>query len=139
MGMSSRGVIDCPHFGQCDRGRTTDSPRGTRQMTTLRNDPISRPNTPQTTAANVVTAHSYRGCLADGAATQPSVENLALVEDVCRVGQHPLGEGVHEQGGGHVVGGGFVAEVRCPARVYLVVGGALVGLLPFTRGVEELA
>src|SRR3954463_13667428 len=104
MGMSSRGVIGCPHLGQCDRGRTTDSPRGTRQMTTLRNDPISRPNTPQTTAANVVTAHSYRGCLADGAATQPSVENLALVEDVCGVGEHARRDDGTEDRNRHVVG-----------------------------------
>jgi len=59
--MSSRGVIGSPHLGQCDRGRTTDSPRGTRQMTTFRNDPMSRPKIPQTTAANVVTGPSYRG------------------------------------------------------------------------------
>ena len=32
-----------PHAGQCDGGRTTDSPRGTRQMTTLRNEPMTRP------------------------------------------------------------------------------------------------
>src|SRR3954467_4887911 len=81
-GMSSRGVIGSPHLGQCDRGRTTDSPRGTRQITTLRNDPISRPNRPQTTAVNVVTGSSYRGCVANPVATQPSVQNLALVEDV---------------------------------------------------------
>src|SRR3954468_16737802 len=64
-GMSSRGVIGSPHLGQCDRGRTTDSPRGTRQITTLRNDPISRPNTPQTTAMYVVTASSYRVGIAE--------------------------------------------------------------------------
>src|SRR4051794_37524187 len=90
-GMSSRGAIGALQPGQCERGVTTDSPRGTRQMTTFRNDPISRPNTPQTTAVNVVTGPSYRGCVANGVATQPSVENLALVKDVGGVGKDPLG------------------------------------------------
>src|SRR4051794_21559678 len=101
--MSSRGAIGCSHLGQCDRGRTTDSPRGTRQMTTLRNDPMSRPNRPHTTARYVVTASSYRGCVTNGFATQPSADNLALVEDVGGVGQHPLRERVHEHGDRHVV------------------------------------
>src|SRR3954469_10605173 len=114
MGMSSRGVIGCPHFGQCDRGRTTDSPRGTRQMTTLRNDPISRPNSPQTTAANVVTAPSYR----DGSSTARgdtagtlAPQALTLVEDVCSVGKHPLRDDRPEDGDRHVVGISLVVDV----------------------------
>src|SRR3954453_17562538 len=63
-GTLSLGAIGAPHEGQGHRGRTTDSPRGTRQMTTLRNDPMSRPNTPQKAAVNVVTAPSYLGRVA---------------------------------------------------------------------------
>ena len=32
------------HFGQCDGGETIDSPLGTRQMTTLRNDAMHAPS-----------------------------------------------------------------------------------------------
>src|SRR5947209_13669475 len=54
-GMLSRGEIGLSQPGQCEGGRTTDSPRGTRQMTTLRNDPMSRPSTPQKIAVKAVT------------------------------------------------------------------------------------
>src|SRR5205807_3138027 len=54
-GMLSWGAIGVSHDGQCDAGCTTDSFRGTRQMTTLRNDPITRPKTPQMTATSAVT------------------------------------------------------------------------------------
>src|SRR3954470_22267684 len=135
-GMSSRGVIGSSHLGQCDRGRTTDSPRGTRQMTTLRNDPMSSPNTPHTTARYVVTASSYRGCVANGFATQPSVQNLALVEDVGGVGQHPLRDDGPENGDRHVVGVGLVVDVRRATGVDLAVGRALVGFVHVTRRIE---
>jgi hypothetical protein len=36
-----------PQPGQALGGLTTDSPRGTRQMTTLRNEPIISPTRPQ--------------------------------------------------------------------------------------------
>src|SRR5690242_8762679 len=42
-GISSRGRMPASQAGQCERGRTTDSPRGTRWMTTFRNDPTTRP------------------------------------------------------------------------------------------------
>src|SRR3954468_7897994 len=54
-GMLSRGAISVPQAGQCDGGRTMDSPRGTRQMTTLRNEPMRRPKIPQKPANVAVT------------------------------------------------------------------------------------
>src|SRR5256885_9580800 len=41
--MLSRALIRSPQFGQCDGGETIDSPRGTRQMTTLRKLPAHAP------------------------------------------------------------------------------------------------
>ena len=32
------------HFGQCEGGETIDSPRGTRQMTTFRNEAMHAPS-----------------------------------------------------------------------------------------------
>ena len=49
------GEIAVSQLGQCDGGCATDSPRGTRQITTLRNDPITRPRTAQTSTTNAVT------------------------------------------------------------------------------------
>ncbi len=43
--MFCHGRIAAPHFGQRLFG-SRDSPRGTRQMTTLRNEPMSNPNAP---------------------------------------------------------------------------------------------
>ena len=40
--MLSRGAISASHPGQCEGGETIDSPLGTRQMTTLRKEPISK-------------------------------------------------------------------------------------------------
>ena len=37
-------LIGALHFGQCDGGRTIDSPRGTRQATTFRNEAIEAPS-----------------------------------------------------------------------------------------------
>src|SRR5512142_2204471 len=42
-GTLSRGEMGVSQPGQCDGGATTDSPRGMRQITTFRNEPISRP------------------------------------------------------------------------------------------------
>src|SRR3712207_885 len=41
--MLSYGLIGVPHEGHAEPGRTSDSRRGTRQATTLRNDPTRRP------------------------------------------------------------------------------------------------
>jgi len=54
-GMLSRGEIGVSQLGQCDAGWTTDSFRGTRQMTTFKNDPMTRPNTPHIAATSAVT------------------------------------------------------------------------------------
>ena len=48
--MLSRAAISVPHRGQRERGLTTDSPAGTRAITTLRNEPTSRPTTASSTA-----------------------------------------------------------------------------------------
>jgi hypothetical protein len=51
-----------PHEKQCDAGRTTDSPRGTRAMQTLKKLPHSAPNTPATTSAAGEVSHgSHEG------------------------------------------------------------------------------
>src|SRR5438067_2151024 len=54
-GTLSTGATGVPQLGQRDRGRITDSRRGTRWMTTFRNDPTASPRTPHTTARNAVT------------------------------------------------------------------------------------
>ena len=41
--MLSRTAIGVSQPGQCDAGFTNDSRRGTRQMTTFRNEPITSP------------------------------------------------------------------------------------------------
>ena len=41
--MLSRVAIGVLQPGQCERGFTIDSCRGTRQITTLRNDPTTSP------------------------------------------------------------------------------------------------
>src|SRR5437867_10764140 len=43
--MLSRGRMAAPHAGQAERGKTTDSRRGRRWMTTLRKLPITAPKT----------------------------------------------------------------------------------------------
>ena len=43
IGMFCHQRTAAPHFGQRDGGETIDSPRGTRQMTTFRNEAINAP------------------------------------------------------------------------------------------------
>ena len=47
------------HLGQCEGGETIDSPRGTRQMTTFKNEPINAPNANEDTANTVMKKGSY--------------------------------------------------------------------------------
>jgi hypothetical protein len=49
-GMLSYQRMACLQFGQAEGGRTTDRPAGTRNATTLRNEPITNPNNPATMA-----------------------------------------------------------------------------------------
>ncbi len=76
--MLSRGAIGASQPGQCDGGDTTDSPRGTRQITTLRNDPMSRPSTPQNAIRNGQHLghgrHPRRPRPAEPGATRPAVD-----------------------------------------------------------------
>ncbi len=51
--MLSYGLTATPQQGQCDAGRTSDSRRGSRYTTTLRNDPIIAPNTPAKVAVSM--------------------------------------------------------------------------------------
>src|SRR5262245_11687441 len=55
-GMLSRFAIFTSHFGQCDGGRTIDSWRGTRQMTTFKKEPITSPYKPLIAATSAVIA-----------------------------------------------------------------------------------
>ena len=48
--MLSRGRMTAPQVGQDERGATTDRRSGRRAITTVRNDPNTRPNEPRTTA-----------------------------------------------------------------------------------------
>src|SRR5687768_3448964 len=50
-GMLSRGAIGVPQLGQALGGWAIDSPRGTRWITTLANEPKIRPRTPQAAAS----------------------------------------------------------------------------------------
>ena len=61
--MLSRVAIGVSQPGQCERGFTIDSCRGTRQITTLRNDPTTSPYTPATTVMNSVTTEQRRHAL----------------------------------------------------------------------------
>ena len=60
-GMLSRCRIGRSQPGQCDGGLMTDSPRGTRQITTLRKDPIISPKSPHSTARRGVTSRQRSG------------------------------------------------------------------------------
>ena len=50
--------IDAPHLGQCEGGLTIDSPRGTRQTTTLRK---LATKAPRTITVAKKTINGYRG------------------------------------------------------------------------------
>jgi hypothetical protein len=54
-GMLSRGAISLPQPGQRERGCTTDSPAGTRWITTFKNEPMSSPIRPTNPTSNQVT------------------------------------------------------------------------------------
>ena len=58
--MLSRFASCVSHDGQCERGFTIDSLRGTRQMRTFRKDPTRSPYTPATTVTNAVTTDKRR-------------------------------------------------------------------------------
>lgn len=95
--------------GQREGGRTIDSSRGTRQITTLRNDPISSPKTPQTTSRRSPTGTFFYDVLlghgqavtrrpdagvnkrAIGAALRLDAAGLAVVEPQNRVRTLVLG------------------------------------------------
>src|SRR5579863_3701880 len=51
IGMLSAARMGAPQLPQRDPGRTTDSPRGTRAMTTLKKLPQTAPNSPATAVA----------------------------------------------------------------------------------------
>ena len=57
IGMFWYHLIAVLHFGQCDGGLTIDSPRGTRQMTTLRNEAMHAPS-PKLKAPRMTTSPS---------------------------------------------------------------------------------
>src|SRR3954447_25039300 len=58
--MLSRFAILISHAGQCDGGRTIDSLRGTRQITTFRNEPMTSPYKPLIAATSAVTTIEAR-------------------------------------------------------------------------------
>src|SRR5579872_6160780 len=95
-GMLSRSAMGISHCGQRERGRTTDWRRGTRWMTTLRNDPTQMPTTPQITATTAVTASEATVTvsrddaedLLDRGHACPHLGGAGLAE-----GHHPLGDG----------------------------------------------
>src|SRR5438445_1585206 len=58
--MLSRFAILASHAGQCDGGLTIDSLRGTRQITTFKNEPMMSPYTPLIAATSAVTTGKGR-------------------------------------------------------------------------------
>src|ERR687894_1956817 len=74
-GTLSYGAIGAPQPGQRERGRTSDSPRGRRWITTFRKLPMSAPRTPASaTAAAMATAPgSRRGSLLAAGDVSPGV------------------------------------------------------------------
>ena len=52
--MLCRILIRWPQDGQCEGGRDNDSPRGTRQMTTFRKEPIAKPRTAITAISGAI-------------------------------------------------------------------------------------
>src|SRR5947199_6690654 len=73
-GTLSRAAMGAPHRGHRLRGRTTDSPAGTRAITTLRKLPTSRPRTAQAVTST------------DGTVAAPGVRSavVAVVRRGCR-------------------------------------------------------
>ena len=59
IGMFCHHLIGAPHFGQCDGGETIDSPRGARQMTTLRNEAMHAPNQNEKKPSMAISAGSF--------------------------------------------------------------------------------
>ena len=95
--MLSRARIWRPQPGQRERGFDSDSPRGSRQMTTLRNDPIARPRTPaRTAAAPVLMARSYErryGRDGDGEARRDR-QAAGVLDAVARCGRSTAETGI---------------------------------------------
>src|SRR3954471_16839054 len=60
-GRLSRAPITAPHEGHIDRPETIDSFRGTRHTTTVRNEPISRPNRAKISARVMVAEDTSPG------------------------------------------------------------------------------
>src|SRR5712692_3123673 len=52
IGTLSLERIVVPHSGHADEGATTDTFRGTRSITTVRNEPKTRPNSPNAAIRN---------------------------------------------------------------------------------------
>ena len=59
IGMFCHHLIGELHFGQCDGGETIDSPRGARQMTTLRNEAMHAPNQNEKKPSMAISAGSF--------------------------------------------------------------------------------
>src|SRR6266540_4464781 len=70
-GRLSRQAIGVSQAGQRDPGRTTDSRRGTRWMTTLANEPAARPSSPASEATTSGLMAGKRTCPA-GTGGRPS-------------------------------------------------------------------
>src|SRR6266508_5480778 len=76
-GMLSRGAIALPHEGQREAGRTSDSLRGTRWITTFANDPNTRPSRPASMAAASGLMHRSLPAGASGVASPSTGRGLA--------------------------------------------------------------
>ena len=61
MGMLSNQAMPAPHLGQRERGRTTDSSLGQREMHTFKNDPTAEPIAKVKTAMKGLTGAGRKG------------------------------------------------------------------------------
>src|SRR5215208_3724195 len=104
-GRLSRQPTGSPQDGQHQAGRTIDSPRGTRWMTTLANDPKASPSSPArvATVSGFMGSEAYR-CRPSGAGSGPQAGG--------RLGG-PAGRG-HRGRGRARRGAGRVLEVERP-------------------------
>src|SRR4051794_1014021 len=92
-GMLSRLAIFVSQPGQCDGGVTIDSLRGTRQITTLRNEPMTSPYMPLIAATSAVTTvEARRGTGADRASRARRETRTACYHVACQLGSVGIGE-----------------------------------------------
>src|SRR4051812_20676962 len=124
-GTLSRTANGVLQRGQCEGGCTIDSPRGTRQITTLRNEPISSPSTPQKVATTPVTRRRLATTRAGPRAKRSGAGSLSEAQRA-RSGEGAAGDAGALGLGGRLVGVRGVVETTGAAVVDEPVRGRRV-------------